>query len=160
MDSVTTEALQSGAELVVHAYPGGGAPGLKRLEAVGLRNVVFEATGTSEDIAMLLAHERGAELIVAVGTHANLIEFLDKGRKGMASTFLTRLRVGNILVDAKGVSRLYRSRVRTGDLVLLFGAALVLMLVAVWVSDPVRLNLQSLWFDLEAFLTEVREALF
>ncbi len=94
MDSVTTESLLAGAELVVHAYEGGVAPGLERLEALGLPAVLYEATGTSEDIAMLLAYERGAELIVAVGTHSNLIEFLDKGRKGMASTFLVRLRVG------------------------------------------------------------------
>ncbi|MGH2737043.1 MAG: putative cytokinetic ring protein SteA, partial [Actinomycetota bacterium] len=86
MDSITTESLTSGAELVVHAYAGGHAPGLERLDALGLPCVIFEATGTSEDIAMLLAYERGAELIVAVGTHANLIEFRDKGRKGMAST--------------------------------------------------------------------------
>ena len=160
MDSVTTEALQSGAELVVHAYPGGGAPGLRRVEALGLPSVVFEATGTSEDIAMLLAHERGAELIVAVGTHANLIEFLDKGRKGMASTFLTRLRVGNILVDAKGVSRLYRGRIRRTDLALLFVASVVLLAVAVWLSDPIRYNLEALWIQLRTLLFNVRQALF
>ena len=58
-------------------------------------------------MAFLLAHEKRAELIVAVGTHGNLREFLDKGRSGMSSTFLVRLRVGEILVDAKGVSRIY-----------------------------------------------------
>jgi uncharacterized membrane-anchored protein len=149
MDSVTTEALLSGAELVVHAYPGGDAPGLERIEALALRPVVFEATGTSEDIAMLLAHERGAELIVAVGTHANLIEFLDKGRKGMASTFLTRLRVGPVLVDAKGVSRLYRSSIKRTDLVLLLGAALLTLAVAAWLSEPVRIYLNLLWIELQ-----------
>ena len=159
MDSVTTEALSCGAELVVHAYPGGGAPGLKRVEALDLPNVVFEATGTSEDIAMLLAHERGAELIVAVGTHANLIEFLDKGRKGMASTFLTRLRVGNILVDAKGVSRLYRSRIRNVDVVLLLAAALITLSVAVWLSEPLRLLVQALWIEVRTLVFNVRQGL-
>jgi uncharacterized membrane-anchored protein len=159
MDSVSTDALSCGAELVVHAYPGGDAPGLKRVEALDLPNVVFEATGTSEDIAMLLAHERGAELIVAVGTHANLIEFLDKGRKGMASTFLTRLRVGNILVDAKGVSRLYRSRIRTGDLLVLLGAALLTLAVAVWLSEPLRLLVHALWIELRTMVFNVRQAL-
>jgi uncharacterized membrane-anchored protein len=159
MDSVTTEALSCGAELVVHAYPGGGAPGLERVEALRLPCVVFEATGTSEDIAMLLAHEKGAELIVAVGTHANLIEFLDKGRKGMASTFLTRLRVGNVLVDAKGVSRLYRGRIKRSDLLLLLAAALGLLAVAVWLSDPLRLNLEAFWIQIRTFLFSVREAL-
>ncbi|HEX2057243.1 MAG TPA: putative cytokinetic ring protein SteA [Actinomycetota bacterium] len=160
MDSVTTEALLSGAELVVHAYPGGGAPGLDRLEALGLESVTFEAAGTSEDIAMLLAFERGAELIVAVGTHANLIEFLDKGRKGMASTFLVRLRVGPILVDAKGVSRLYRGRVRRGDLALLVGAAAVTMAIVVALSEPVRLELELIWAQLGNVWFSIRQALF
>ncbi len=108
MDSATDEALRSGAELIVHAYPDGRAPGSERLEALGLDHVVVPAAGTSEDVAMLLAHERGAALIVMVGAHFNLTEFLDKNRAGMSSTFLTRLRVGETLVDAKGVSRLYR----------------------------------------------------
>ena len=159
MDSVSTEALESGAELVVHAYPGGEAPGLKRVEALELPNVVFEATGTSEDIAMLLAHERGAELIVAVGTHANLIEFLDKGRKGMASTFLTRLRVGNILVDAKGVSRLYRSRIRSSDLLVLLGAAIITLSIAVWLSEPLRLLVEALWIELRTLVFNARQSL-
>jgi uncharacterized membrane-anchored protein len=159
MDSVTTEALLTGAELVVHAYPDGGAPGLERLEALGLPCTIFEAPGTSEDIAMLLAYEHGAQLLVAVGTHANLIEFLDKGRKGMASTFLTRLRVGPILVDAKGVSRLYRGRVRRIDLIMLLLAALVTMIIVVWLSEPMRLTiqvyllkLQQLWFSIKQVL--------
>lgn len=160
MDSVTTEALLSGAELVVHAYPGGGAPGLQRLEALGLECVVFEATGTSEDIAMLLAFEHAAELIVAVGTHANLIEFLDKGRKGMASTFLVRLRVGPILVDAKGVSRLYQGRVRRGDLGLLVAAAAVTMAIVVALSEPVRLELELIWAQLGNVWFSIRQALF
>ena len=160
MDSVTTEALLSGAELVVHGYAGGAAPGLERLEALRLESVVFEATGTSEDIAMLLAFEHGAELIVAVGTHANLIEFLDKGRKGMASTFLVRLRVGPILVDAKGVSRLYRGRVRRGDLLLLVGAAMVTMAIVVSLSEPVRLELELMWAQLGNLWFSIRQALF
>ena len=160
MDSVTTEALLTGAELVVHGYAGGAAPGLERLDALGLESVVFEAPGTSEDIAMLLAFEHGAELIVAVGTHANLIEFLDKGRKGMASTFLVRLRVGPILVDAKGVSRLYRGRVRRGDLLLLVGAAMVTMAIVVSLSEPVRLELELMWAQLENVWFSVKQALF
>jgi uncharacterized membrane-anchored protein len=111
MDSVSDKALRSGAEIVVHAYRDGRAPGLARVEALGISPVVFPAAGTSEDVAMLLADDSGAELIVAVGTHVTLVEFLDKGRDGQASTFLTRLRVGGKLVDAKGVSQLYRARI-------------------------------------------------
>lgn len=131
MDSVSDAALTSGAELVVHAYRDGRAPGLERVRALGVADaVVLPAPGTSEDIAMLLADELGAELIVAVGTHATLVEFLDKGRQGMASTFLTRLRVGNKLVDAKGVSLLYRSRISTGSLLWLVLAGLLALVVA------------------------------
>ena len=160
MDSVTTETLLTGAELVVHAYQDGHAPGLERLEALGLPAITFEASGTSEDIAMLLAFERGAELIVAVGTHANLVEFLDKGRKGMASTFLVRLRVGPILVDAKGVSRLYRGRVRTSDLVLFILAALVTMAIVISLSPAVKLDLAIYWQQFRDFLFQLRQAIF
>src|SRR5215218_8933718 len=101
MDSVSDDVLRSGAEVVVHAYADGRAPGLARVQDLGVEAITFPASATSEDIAMLLADEKGARLIVAVGTHATLVEFLDKGRGGMASTFLTRLRLGGKLVDAK-----------------------------------------------------------
>ncbi len=109
MDSVTDKALLSGAEIIVHAYPDGEAPGRERVEKLGIDPVLFPAPGTSEDIAMLLAYEKGAELITAVGTHSNMIDFLEKGRPGMASTLLARLKLGNTLVDAKGVSKLYKN---------------------------------------------------
>ncbi len=138
MDSVSDEVLRSGAEVVVHAYADGHAPGLQRVQDLGVTAVVFPAAGTSEDVAMLLADEAGAQLIVAVGTHATLVEFLDKGRQGMASTFLTRLRVGGKLVDAKGVSRLYRSRISSWSLVLLVLATLVTMAAAIYVSSAAQ----------------------
>jgi uncharacterized membrane-anchored protein len=134
MDSVSDAALTGGAEIVVHAYPDGRAPGMARVEALGVEGVLFPAAGTSEDVAMLLADEKGASLIVAVGTHATLEEFLDKGRAGMSSTFLTRMRVGGKLVDAKGVSRLYRSRARPSLLVLLAVVALLTLLLVLGLS--------------------------
>ncbi len=138
MDSVSDGALTCGAEVVVHAYPDGRAPGLPRVQELGVDAITFPAAATSEDIAMLLADEKGAKLIVAVGTHATLVEFLDKGRGGMASTFLTRLRLGGKLVDAKGVSRLYRSRISTLALVVLVIAALVAIGSAIAVSAAGR----------------------
>jgi uncharacterized membrane-anchored protein len=145
MDSVSEQALRSGAVLVVHAYPGGRAPGADRLLDMGLGHIIYEAPGTSEDIAMLLAYEKGASLIVAVGSHNSMAEFLDKGRAGMASTFLVRMKVGSVLVDAKGVSRLYESRVRRGDMLLLVGAAVFSIMVVTAVSQPARLFLENLW---------------
>lgn len=130
MDSVSDSALTSGAEIVVHAYRDGHAPGTERVQALGVDCVAFAASGTSEDIAMLLADDKGADLIVAVGTHDTLMEFLDKGRKGMASTFLTRLRVGSKLIDAKGVSLLYRQRISSLQLTVLIIAGLVALGVA------------------------------
>ncbi|GAB3162509.1 putative cytokinetic ring protein SteA [Myceligenerans halotolerans] len=131
MDSVSDRALAGGAEIVVHAYRDGKAPGLDRVRELGVEPVVFPATGTSEDITMLLADDKGAELIVAVGTHATLVEFLDKGRAGMASTFLTRLRVGGKLIDAKGVSRLYRTRISNTQLTMLSLAGVSAVLAAI-----------------------------
>jgi uncharacterized membrane-anchored protein len=144
-DSVSDAALRCGAELIVHAYLGGKAPGAARLDELGLRYQQFETAGTSEDIAMLLAHELGAELIVAVGTHNSMEEFLDKGRAGMASTFLVRLRVGGSLVDAKGVNRLYRPVVKTRDVAVLVVGALAALLAVTLVNEPLRLWLRSLW---------------
>jgi len=149
MDSVSDKALQCGAEIVVHAYRDGRAPGLERVAKLGVKHVVFPATGTSEDVAMLLADDKGAELIVAVGTHATLVEFLDKGRSGMASTFLTRLRIGSKLIDAKGVSRLYRARISNYQLVGLVVAGLLALGVALasTASGQTMLGLFGARFD-------------
>ena len=149
MDSVSDATLSCGAEVVVHAYRDGRAPGVERVEALGVDHVAFPATGTSEDIAMLLADDRGATLIVAVGTHATLEEFLDKGRAGMSSTFLTRLRVGSKLIDAKGVSRLYRARISVGSILLLALVGVLALLVAMWATPTGQALLQIVgaWWD-------------
>jgi uncharacterized membrane-anchored protein len=148
-DSLSPVALHCGAELVHHVHPDGRAPGLERLEDAGVAYTRFVAEGTSEDAALLLAFEAGAELIVAVGTHATMVEFLDKGRRGMASTFLTRLRLGPMLVDAKGVSRLYQGRVRHRDMLLLVVAAVAAMVAMVYASHSLRVFLDGfrLMFD-------------
>ena len=101
---------------------------------------------------MLLAHELGAQLIVAVGTHNSMEEFLDKGRAGMASTFLVRLRVGASLVDAKGVSRLYRPVVKRRDIATLILGAMAALLAVTFVNEPLRLWLRSVWTYLRSGL--------
>ncbi|MDX6282524.1 MAG: hypothetical protein QOH03_3595 [Kribbellaceae bacterium] len=158
MDSVKDETLKCGAEVVVHAYRNGHAPGSERLERLGVESIEFPATGTSEDVAMLLADSKGASLIVAVGTHNSLVEFLDKGRSGMASTFITRLRVGAKLVDAKGVGRLYRSRVSTFQVVALIAAglfALGVAMVAIGADDVVWSILRARWNDFVYWIREL-----
>jgi uncharacterized membrane-anchored protein len=147
-DSVSERALSTGADLVHHVHPDGRAPGRDALKGWGVPYEEFVVEGTSEDAAMLMAYEAGARLIVAVGTHATMVEFLDKGRAGMSSTFLTRLRLGPVLVDAKGVSQLYEGRVRTADLVLLIGAAVVAMLVVGLTSEPLQTFLEAVWLYL------------
>ncbi len=143
-DSVSDAALGSGAELLVHAYADGRAPGADRLAGMGLPFVTVSAPGISEDIALLLAHERGAELIVAVGTHFNLVEFMERNRDGMASTFVTRLKVGESLVDAKGVSRLVSPRVGVWPLVTFVSAGISAIVVAILVSPALRNVVQAL----------------
>jgi len=155
MDSVSDATLSCGAEIVVHAYRDGRAPGLERVRELGLDPVLFPATGTSEDVAMLLADDKGASLIVAVGTHATLVEFLDKGRSGMASTFLTRLRLGGKLVDAKGVSRLYRSRISNLSLAVLLSGGLFALFVALAATPGGTAMLQLVaarWDDLWSWI--------
>ncbi|HRC41803.1 putative cytokinetic ring protein SteA [Nostocoides sp.] len=153
MDSVSDRALTCGAEIVVHAYRDGRAPGAERVRGLGVEPVIFPATGTSEDVAMLLADDKDATLIVAVGTHATLVEFLDKGRSGMASTFLTRLRIGSKLVDAKGVSRLYRSRISALSMLAMLLVGLLVLGLALWATPGGTIILQLLgarWDDIWA----------
>ena len=146
-DSLSQRAWNCGAELVHHVHPDGRAPGREELQDQGLPYKEFIIEGTSEDAAMLLAYECRAELIVAVGTHATMVEFLDKGRAGMSSTFLTRLRLGPMLIDAKGVSQLYRGRVRRRDILLLVAAAIAVILAVALVSDSLQLLLRTVWLD-------------
>ena len=168
MDSVSDSALllartprrrRLPTELVLHAYVDGRAPGRNRLRALDVPFTLVCSSGTSEDVAFLLAHEKRADLIVAVGTHGNLREFLDKGRAGMASTFLVRLRVGEILMDAKGVSRIYGDRAfRKRDTLLLLGSALFAMAVVVWVSPPLRLYITQQFEQFRQWIFHVKGA--
>jgi uncharacterized membrane-anchored protein len=158
-DSLSDGAVHCGAELLHHVHPDGRAPGRENLEAMGFtagkEYREFVAEGMSEDVAMLLAYEAGASLIVAVGTHSTMVEMLDKGRRGMSSTFLTRLRLGPVLVDAKGVHRLYEGRVRRRDILVLVLAALLTIIVIGLVAQPIhtyvdgiRLTLDDLWYSI------------
>jgi uncharacterized membrane-anchored protein len=152
MDSASDKTLRSGAELLVHAYPDGRAPGREHLDSLGLTYKVVPAPGTSQDIAMLIAAEKGSNLIVSVGSQFNLVEFLDKNRRGMSSTFLTRLRIGEILVDAKGVSRLYRARPGSTPLMLMIGVGLLTVAVIVARTPGLRELADLLWLKLQVVL--------
>jgi uncharacterized membrane-anchored protein len=155
MDSVSDRALKCGAELIVHAYASGEAPGLQRVKKLGLQATICSVPGTSEDLALLLAYEKGAEVIVAVGTHSNLIDFLDKGRKGMSSTFLVRLKVGNRLVDARGVSKLYRAQPSVRYIGLLAMAALVALFTVIALSPTMQDQIQTMIQDFRAQFWEL-----
>jgi len=149
MDSAGERALRCGAELVVHSYPDGRAPGRHRLETLRLPFKLVPAPGTSQDVAMLIPAEKGARLIVSVGSQFNLLEFLDRNREGMSSTFLTRLRIGEILVDAKGVSRLYQPRPGLTPLLVVIGAGIVAMLAVVLLTPALRDVAELLWMQLK-----------
>jgi len=152
MDSVSDEALRSAGDVVVHAYPDGRAPGLERVREIGVPAHVLSAPGTSEDIALLLAYEGGADLIVAVGTHSSLIDFLEKGRSGMASTFLVRLKVGARLVDARGVSQLYRGRPRSHYPVQIALAALMPVMIVIALGATLRDLFRLAWLQARVWL--------
>jgi uncharacterized membrane-anchored protein len=152
MDSAGDEALRCGAELIVHAYPDGRAPGRERLLGMGLEHTLVPAAGTSEDVAMLMSYEKGADLIVSVGAHFNLIEFLDRKRGGMSSTFLTRLRIGEKLVDAKGVSRLYNPPSTFAPVALFFAAFAILLTIVVITSPALNDVVDLLWLKVKIWL--------
>jgi uncharacterized membrane-anchored protein len=149
MDSAGETALRCGAELVLHSYQDGTAPGRRRLEELGLDFKAVPAPGTSQDVAMLIAAEKGARLIVSVGSQFNLVEFLDRNRKGMSSTFLTRLRIGEILVDAKGVNRLYRPRPGLTPLMLVVAAGLLALIAVVWMTPALRDVVELVWLKIQ-----------
>jgi uncharacterized membrane-anchored protein len=138
--------------LVVHSYRDGRAPGRERLEQMGVPYKLAPAPGTSQDVAMLIAAEKGARLIVSVGSQFNLVDFLDRNRKGMSSTFLTRLRIGEILVDAKGVSRLYRPQPGLTPLFVVIAAGLIALIAVVWMTPALRDVADLLWLKLQLLL--------
>jgi uncharacterized membrane-anchored protein len=152
MDSAAEATLRCGAELVVHAYPDGRAPGRELLDELGLEHKVVPAPGTSQDVAMLIAGEKGAQLIVSVGSQFNLVEFLDKNRRGMSSTFLTRLRLGEKIVDAKGVSRLYRPNPGIAPVALVLLVGLIALALVVLATPALRDVADLLWLKLRLLL--------
>jgi len=152
MDSATDKCLQKSREIIVHAYPNGDAPGLERIKALKLEAHVIPAPGTSEDVAMLLAYEKGAELIVAVGTHTNMVDFLEKGRKGMASTLLVRMKIGTRLMDAKGVNQLYNSKLEAKHFLWLVSAAAIPLIIIAAISPPVQIFFRLLSMKIRLFL--------
>ncbi len=148
MDSVSDDTLRQAPEVIAHAYEDGSCPSAERLDELGVSYKVWPLAATSEDLALLLAWEYDADLIVAVGTHSNLVEYMEKGREGMASTFLVRLRVGTKLVDAKGVSKLYRPAPPERYVLIVIAAALITMLAVIFVSEPLRNTLMVMWLTL------------
>lgn len=152
MDSAAESTLRCGAELILHAYSDGRAPGRERLDELGLTYSEVPAPGTSQDVAMLLAAEKGASLIVSVGSQANLVEFLDKNRQGASSTFLTRLRIGEILVDAKGVSRLYRPQPGVAPLLVVLTAGVLTLLAIVLATPGLHDVAELLWLKIQELL--------
>jgi uncharacterized membrane-anchored protein len=153
MDSVSDRALQCGAEIIVHAYPDGRAPGMKRIEALGLEASKLPAPGTSEDVAMLIAYEKKAELIVTLGAHTHMIDFLQKGRKGMSSTMLVRMKIGSRLIDAKGVSKLYPRRTRLRNVLVVPAAACFPLLMLAMIHPGARRMMETIWLYLKLTLT-------
>lgn len=145
MDSVSDRALLCGAEVVVHAFVDGVAPGQKRIEQLGLPFHLLPAPGTSEDVAMLLAYEQRAQLIVTIGAHTNMIDFLEKGRKGMASTLLVRTKIGTKLVDAKGVNQLYQPSGSWRVWGFCIAAMLLPITTALMINPVARHAAQMLW---------------
>jgi len=152
MDSVSDRCLKASMEIIVHAYPNGEAPGMERIQHLGLKASLFPAPGTSEDIAMLYAFEKGAELIVVVGTHSHMIDFLEKGRKGMGSTFLVRMKIGTKLVDAKGVSQLYTNNTKGKHIMLIAFASLIPILIVAALSEPTGYIVRLLYMQIRLYL--------
>ncbi|MDF2829829.1 MAG: hypothetical protein K0R01_3112, partial [Mycobacterium sp.] len=149
-DVMSVEVLRSGAQVVLPADADGHAKGLERIQDLGVGAMTFPAAGSAADLALLLCDHHGASLIVTAGHTANIEEFFDRTRQDSnPSMFLTRLKVGEKLVDAKAVATLYRSRISGGAIALLVLAMLVAVIVALWVSraDAAVLQWVSTYWD-------------
>jgi uncharacterized membrane-anchored protein len=134
-EAMSVEVLRSGAQVVLPADSDGHAKGLERIQDLGVGAMTFPAAGSAADLALLLCDHHGASLIVTAGHSASIEEFFDRSRQqSNPSTFLTRLKVGEKLVDAKAVATLYRSRVSGGAIALLVLAMLIAVVAALWVS--------------------------
>jgi uncharacterized membrane-anchored protein len=132
---LSTEVLKCGAEVVLPADADGHAPGLERIQDLGVGAMTFPAAGSPADLALLLADHHGASLLVTAGHSANIETFFDRSlQHSNASTFLTRLRVGEKVVDAKAVATLYHSRISGGAIAFLILTMLIAVIVALWVS--------------------------
>ncbi|AGZ53785.1 putative cytokinetic ring protein SteA [Mycobacterium kansasii] len=134
-DQISTEVLKCGAQVVLPADADGHAPGLERIQDLGVGAMTFPAAGSAIDLALLLADHHGAALLVTAGHTANIETFFDRTRaQSNPSTFLTRLRVGEKLVDAKAVATLYRNHISAGAIALLALTMLIAIIVVLWVS--------------------------
>jgi uncharacterized membrane-anchored protein len=142
LEDVSDRALGCGAEVVLHGASGDQAGSRDRLDRLGVSASTFVTSGTSQDAALLLAHAHGARLIVLAGSHASLAEFLDIGRSGMASSFLTRAAVGSTVLDARAVAQLYRHRV-SGWLVFLLVVVAIGLVAAAILTTPLGQD----WLD-------------
>ena len=132
---ISDEALRCGAHVVLPADADGHAHGLERIQDLGVGAMTFPAAGSPMDLALLLSHHHGAALLVTAGNTANIETFFDRTRQDSnPSTFLTRLRVGEKLVDAKAVATLYRNHISAGAIALLALTMLIAVIVALWVS--------------------------
>ena len=133
-DQISTDVLKCGAQVVLPADADGHAPGLERIQDLGVGAMTFPAAGSASDLALLLADHHGAALLVTAGHTANIETFFDRTRtQSNPSTFLTRLRVGEKLVDAKAVATLYRNHISGGAIALLALTMLIAVIVALWV---------------------------
>jgi len=152
MDSVSDKALLCGAEIIAHAYEDGTVTASEHMDELGLDYIRWPLSATSEDLALLLAWVKKADLIVALGTHSNLVEYLDKGRSGMASSFIVRLKVGTKLVDAKGVSKLYRAAPPAWQILAVVLAFLMVLIVVILASPSLREIFTVIWLNLRFWL--------
>ena len=133
-DRPSVKTLRGARDVVLRVDRGGDRGATELMERLGVRPLRLESGATTEDAALILADACDASLIVGVGMHATLDEFLDRQRPGLASTYLTRLVVGPRLVDATAVPQLYSGRVRPRHLYLVMLAGLVALAAAISVT--------------------------
>lgn len=105
---VASESLRSGARVILPAEPDGFAPGLERIQDLGVGAMTFPAaTESPTDLAILLAVFHDAEMIVTVGQVVELDQIFAAPESTPPEALLTRMKAGRKLVDSTVVEQLY-----------------------------------------------------
>lgn len=134
LSDVSDQTIRGAADLIVTTGAEGSSGGLLRIDRMGLARTVVNTTVRPQDLALLIADQADARVIVLAGADRTLTSMLDSGQTAAAADFVTRLRVGSRLHDAEAVARMHRPRISGWLVALLLLVSVMALGVAAWLT--------------------------